>query len=342
MPTIAALIVLALSGLSDWADGVLARRLNQTSRIGALLDPRADRLYILATLVGLCIRHIIPWWLAVVIVGRDLVLAPTSRCCADAVWTRCPVHYLGKAATFCLLYAFPLLLLADRTGTCGRHRRALSRGRSRSGAPGCICGRVRSTDPVPADHPARPHMSSRWQPPRDGQRHGTRPRRVPTQLLVDLVIEHARSRLRGRGARRGGSQPTLVRPPTGRGRLRCSSGSSSPSLTCTPTGVRPRRRRCTMRSSSGCGPRRRAGQRSTTTAERLGDQVNEQRDAALSGSSADCAPSWTATSCSPDRPRPRGPGLEVRLAEPTARRARPHGPAGPAPTDRRRAYPHRP
>ncbi len=114
---IAALIVLALSGLSDWADGVLARRLNQTSRIGALLDPAADRLYILATLVGLSIRQIIPWWLAALIVGRDLALAPTVPLLRRRGLDPLPVHYLGKAATFCLLYAFPLLLLADRTGT---------------------------------------------------------------------------------------------------------------------------------------------------------------------------------------------------------------------------------
>ena len=114
---IAALIVLALSGLSDWADGVLARRLNQTSRIGALLDPAADRLYILATLVGLSIRQIIPWWLAALIVGRDLALAPTVPLLRRRGSDPLPVHYLGKAATFCLLYAFPLLLLADRTGT---------------------------------------------------------------------------------------------------------------------------------------------------------------------------------------------------------------------------------
>ena len=119
---IAALIVLALSGLSDWADGVLARRLNQTSRIGALLDPAADRLYILATLVGLSIRQIIPWWLAALIVGRDLALAPTVPLLRRRGLDPLPVHYLGKAATFCLLYAFPLLLLADRTGTLGRYR----------------------------------------------------------------------------------------------------------------------------------------------------------------------------------------------------------------------------
>jgi cardiolipin synthase (CMP-forming) len=114
---VAALVVLALSGISDWADGVLARRLNQESTLGALLDPAVDRLYILATLLGLTLRHIIPWWLAAVIVGRDLLLALTLPILRRHGYGPPPVHYLGKAATFCLLYAFPLLLLAAHHGT---------------------------------------------------------------------------------------------------------------------------------------------------------------------------------------------------------------------------------
>ena len=112
-----ALAVLALSGVTDWADGVLARRLDQYSDLGALLDPLADRLYILATLVGLVLRHIIPWWLAVVIVGRDLVLGVGLLLLNRRGIAPPQVHYLGKAATFCLLYAFPLLLLGAHAGT---------------------------------------------------------------------------------------------------------------------------------------------------------------------------------------------------------------------------------
>jgi cardiolipin synthase len=114
---IAALIVLMLAGFSDWADGVLARKLNQYSRLGELLDPAADRLYILATLVGLVIRDIIPWWLAALIVGRDVILAGGLAVLRRYRYGPPPVHYLGKAATFNLLYAFPLLLLAARAGT---------------------------------------------------------------------------------------------------------------------------------------------------------------------------------------------------------------------------------
>jgi cardiolipin synthase (CMP-forming) len=114
---IAALVVLAISGVTDWADGVLARRLHQASRLGALLDPAVDRLYILAALVALSLRSIIPWWLAGVIIGRDVLLAPTVPLLRRRGLPPLPVHYLGKAATFCLLYAFPLLLLAAREGT---------------------------------------------------------------------------------------------------------------------------------------------------------------------------------------------------------------------------------
>jgi cardiolipin synthase len=112
-----ALFVLAFSGFTDWADGVLARKLNQASKLGALLDPAVDRLYILATLFGLVLRHVIPLWLALVIVGRDLVLLCTVPGLRKRGLTALPVHYLGKAATFNLLYAFPLLLLGSHTGT---------------------------------------------------------------------------------------------------------------------------------------------------------------------------------------------------------------------------------
>jgi cardiolipin synthase len=112
-----ALLVLALSGLTDWADGVLARRLNQMSRLGELLDPLVDRLYILAGLLGLVLRHILPWWLAAVLIGRDLVLLCTLPALRRRGLTGLPVHYLGKAATFNLLYAFPLLLLGSHPGT---------------------------------------------------------------------------------------------------------------------------------------------------------------------------------------------------------------------------------
>jgi cardiolipin synthase (CMP-forming) len=111
-----ALLVLMLSGVSDFADGYLARRLNQTSRLGAILDPVADRLYILSTVVGLAVRDIIPWWLAILLPARDLFLWGLVPFLRTRGYSALPVHFLGKAATANLLYAFPLLLLGDGTG----------------------------------------------------------------------------------------------------------------------------------------------------------------------------------------------------------------------------------
>ncbi len=107
-----ALTVLALSAITDWADGKVARLLNQYSRLGEMLDPAADRLYILATLVGFVLRGFLPWWVAVIIVGRDAILTVFIPLIRRHGYPPLPVLYLGKAATFGLLYALPILLLA--------------------------------------------------------------------------------------------------------------------------------------------------------------------------------------------------------------------------------------
>jgi cardiolipin synthase len=113
-----AVVLLMVSGITDWLDGTIARATGQISRLGQLLDPIADRLYIAATLVGLAIRAIIPWWLVALLLGRDLVLAVVLALLKRRGITGLPVHFLGKAATFCLLIGFPLLLLgAAATGT---------------------------------------------------------------------------------------------------------------------------------------------------------------------------------------------------------------------------------
>lgn len=111
-----ALIVLMVSGFSDWLDGYLARRLDQMSELGRILDPVADRLYILAAVIGLLLRDIIPWWVAVILPARDLFLWCLVPFLRSRGYSSLPVHYLGKAATAALLYAFPLLFLGDGTG----------------------------------------------------------------------------------------------------------------------------------------------------------------------------------------------------------------------------------
>ena len=111
-----AVVVLMVSGFTDWLDGKLARWLNQSSRLGALLDPAADRLYIVSTLVALSLREIIPLWIVVVLVGRELVLGVALLVLRRYGYPPLQVHYLGKAATLLLLYAFPGLMLADGDG----------------------------------------------------------------------------------------------------------------------------------------------------------------------------------------------------------------------------------
>lgn len=106
-----AFVVLILSGASDYLDGKIARRFGLVSKVGAFLDPLADRLYILSTLLGLAWRGIIPWWLVGVLLGRELFMAVVLLVAQRHGQTGLPVHFVGKAATFNLLYAFPLLLL---------------------------------------------------------------------------------------------------------------------------------------------------------------------------------------------------------------------------------------
>ena len=111
-----ALVVLMVSGFTDWLDGKLARWLNQGSRIGALLDPAADRLYIVCTLVALAIRDVVPVWVVALLLGREVVLGVMLLVLRHYGYPPLQVHYLGKAATLLLLYAFPVLLIADGAG----------------------------------------------------------------------------------------------------------------------------------------------------------------------------------------------------------------------------------
>ncbi len=108
-----ALALLVFSALTDWLDGKLARWLNQMSRLGQLLDPAADRLYILATLIAFLVRGIIPWWVVVPLVLREAVLGVCVIVLRRRGFAPPEVTYIGKGATFVLMYAFPFLLLAQ-------------------------------------------------------------------------------------------------------------------------------------------------------------------------------------------------------------------------------------
>ena len=121
-----AVALLIVAGLSDWLDGKIARAFNQASRLGQLLDPAADRLYIVATIVALAVRGIIPWWLVAVLGVRELTvggaLAVLRR---RAGFGTLQVSLVGKGATLCLLYAFPLLFLGDHPGWGGTLARVI-------------------------------------------------------------------------------------------------------------------------------------------------------------------------------------------------------------------------
>ena len=110
---VAAVIVLAIGGTTDWVDGFVARRMNSVSRLGELLDPFADRLYILATLIGFTVRGVVPWWLTGALLLRELVLGIALLVLRRHGYGPPPVHYVGKTGTFVLLAAFPVILLAQ-------------------------------------------------------------------------------------------------------------------------------------------------------------------------------------------------------------------------------------
>ena len=105
--------LLMAAGLSDWLDGKIARAMNQQSRLGEVLDPAADRLYIVSTIIALAIRAIIGWWLVAILAARELMLGVVLLVLRRHGYGPLHVSFVGKAATLNLLYAFPLLFLGS-------------------------------------------------------------------------------------------------------------------------------------------------------------------------------------------------------------------------------------
>jgi len=110
---VAALLVIVFSSVSDYVDGIIARHFGQVTRLGQLLDPAADRLFIFAAVFALAVREVVPWWLVAVIVGRDVMLVVLGVVLAQHRYGPLPVHHLGKFATFALFYALPILVLGQ-------------------------------------------------------------------------------------------------------------------------------------------------------------------------------------------------------------------------------------
>jgi cardiolipin synthase len=106
-----ALIAIVVSAVTDFVDGYVARRFNQVSRVGQLLDPAADRLFIFSTLIGLAWQELLPWWFVALIIARDVLLLILGVVLANHGYGPLPVHHLGKLGTFALLVAMPVLVL---------------------------------------------------------------------------------------------------------------------------------------------------------------------------------------------------------------------------------------
>src|SRR6202000_660404 len=108
-----AVAILMFSGASDWADGKIARVRNQSSRLGEYLDPFVDRLYMVTTPIAFGLRHIVPWWIIAILLIRDVLPPAELPLLRTRGITALPVIYVGKAATFALMSAFPLILLGQ-------------------------------------------------------------------------------------------------------------------------------------------------------------------------------------------------------------------------------------
>ena len=107
---VTALVVLALSAISDGLDGLIARSFNQVSKIGQILDPIADRLLIFCSILALGVANIIPWWMLIVVGLRDLIMAVLILVLAQHDYGPLPVHFVGKAGTAMLLIAIVALI----------------------------------------------------------------------------------------------------------------------------------------------------------------------------------------------------------------------------------------
>ena len=109
-------LVLAIGAGTDYFDGKVARWLHQESKLGAVMDPTIDRLYIGATVIGLALKQYIPWWMVGILAARDLYMVFLLLVYRKRTGEVFAVTFLGKAATFNLLYAFPFFLLSSKSG----------------------------------------------------------------------------------------------------------------------------------------------------------------------------------------------------------------------------------
>jgi CDP-diacylglycerol--glycerol-3-phosphate 3-phosphatidyltransferase/cardiolipin synthase len=111
------------AAITDWLDGYLARRLNQTSAFGAFLDPVADKLMIAAALIVLVWLQRVDAVIAVVIIGREIAVSAMREWMAKIGQSKSvAVNFLGKIKTISQMIAVPMLLYHDRIGVLSPQR----------------------------------------------------------------------------------------------------------------------------------------------------------------------------------------------------------------------------
>jgi len=103
--------LLATLGATDWIDGFLARRWQQVSSVGKILDPVADRLLVMTGVLTIAIVGAVPWWFAGLTLAREIVVSLVTLLLASLGATRIDVLWWGKVSTFALMMAYPLFLL---------------------------------------------------------------------------------------------------------------------------------------------------------------------------------------------------------------------------------------
>jgi cardiolipin synthase (CMP-forming) len=116
---VAAAVLLAVLGATDWVDGWIARHFHQGSELGKLLDPTADRVLLLAAVVALLADGSVPVWVGVVVLTRELVISAAVLALAAAGARRMDVQWAGKAGTLALMFALPGFLLVDSIAESG-------------------------------------------------------------------------------------------------------------------------------------------------------------------------------------------------------------------------------
>lgn len=122
---IAAVVVLAVGGGTDFVDGFLARRLGQESKFGQILDPIVDRLYILVAVGVLTVTGLLPWQYTAVLLAREAVMLATVVALRHSGYAPLKVHFVGKTATFIVFASLPVLVLAGLHDTVAAWARPL-------------------------------------------------------------------------------------------------------------------------------------------------------------------------------------------------------------------------